>query len=452
MKNFKIIYLIILVGLVSVSCTKFLDIKPDEKMVVPNSLDDCDALLDDRNTMNSRYPVAGEVASDNYYLMDANYTAITNIVERDTYIWAPNTNFSTNQWSSSYKVALVANQVLALLVKTNRSVDAERYDRLKGEALFFRAYAWSQLAPVFTLPYSPISASKTLGLALRENPTIDYPSVRSDLETTYKQIITDLNAAVLLLPENSIYKTRPTKLAIWATLSRIGLIISDFQLAESSAKKVINYGVELLDYNGVNKNLSNPFGRFNKEVLFHASTLTSTCLSPSISKVDSTLYRSYLPNDLRRSIYFKNNNNGTYEFKGRYDGDINASCFAGIALDEIYFNYAEALAQNNKLNQALAVFNKLMLSRWVKDTYLPFTSNNQADILAKIRDERRKSLIMRNLRWSDIRRWNSGDQKIKLKRILSGSVYELNAGDLRFAFLIPTTVMEYAPEIIQNKR
>lgn len=441
-----------MVALATVSCTKFLDIKPDKKMVVPNSLDDCEALLDDRNTMNSRYPVAGEVASDNYYLLDANYTAIANVVDRDTYIWAPNTNFSTNQWSSSYKVALVANQVLALLAKKNREVDAERYDRLKGEALFFRAYAWSQLAPVFTLPYHPASATKTLGLVLRENPAIDYTSVRSDLETTYKRIIADLNAAVLLLPENSIHKTRPTKLAVWATLSRIGLLISDFELAASSAKKVIDSGIQLLDYNEVNKNLSNPFGRFNKEVLFHATALTSTCLTPSISKIDSTLYRSYAANDLRKAIYFKDNNNGTYAFKGRYDGDINASCFAGIALDEVYLNYAEALAQSNKLNEAIAVFNKLMLNRWLKGTYVAFTSANQSEVVSKIWNERRKSLIMRNLRWSDIRRLNSAGQKIKLKRILNGSAYELNAGDLRFAFLIPTSVMEYAPEIIQNKR
>lgn len=451
MKNLnKVILYICMLQLIS--CTKFVDIKPDKKMTVPTSLEDCEALLDDRNTMNARYPIAGEVGSDNYYLTDANYNALSSIVDRAAYVWDPNTNFSTTQWSSSYKVILVANQVLEILNKFDRQTDPQRIDRLKGQALFFRAYAMSQLTPVFTLPYDPASAKNMLGLVLRMSPAIDYISVRTSLADTYVQIINDLNEAESLLPLESSFKTRPTKVATWALLSRVGLVISDFALAESVAKKVLNQNMQLLDYNSISKTASNPFGRFNKEVIFHASALTSVCLTPSIAKVDSLLYLLYEPNDLRRTIYFRNNNNGSYAFKGRYDGDINASSFAGLALDEVYFNYAEALVRNNKLLEALKVFNSLMKSRWTTSFYNDFKSDNKKLILDRILSERRKSLIMRNLRWSDIRRLNLEGGSIVLKRALNGTQYSLNSGDLRFAFLIPTGVMEYAPSIIQNKR
>lgn len=441
-----------IVSICTISCTKYVDIKPDKKMTVPQSFEDCDALMDDRSTMNSRFPVGGEVASDNYYLAEINYNALTSIVDRDAYLWNSNTNFATNQWSSSYKAIMAANQVLEILNKLKREDDRTRYDRLKGEALFFRAYALSQLAPVFAPTYRPESAEQTLGLVLRFSSAIDYVSVRSDLLKTYRQIVADLKEAVSLLPVDAIYKTRPTKLAAWATLSRIGLVISDFELAISASKEVLNQGVGLLDYNTVNAAAANPFGRFNPEVLFHAATLTSVCLNPSVSKIDSMLYRSYLPDDLRKGIYFKNNNNGTYAFKGRYDGDINAASFAGVGLDEVYLNYAEALVRTNKLQEGLNVFNALMQTRWKTNTYVPFSSDVKESVLSKILEERRKSLIMRNLRWSDIRRLNSYGGNINLKRIINGETYYLNAGDPRFTFLIPSGVMEYAPEIIQNPR
>ncbi|UZJ63245.1 hypothetical protein OKW96_12025 [Sphingobacterium sp. KU25419] len=70
MKNNKIIILLaILLLLMQTGCKKdFLDQRPDLSKVIPRTLADCQALLDDYNRMNAGYSDHGEAAADNYFL------------------------------------------------------------------------------------------------------------------------------------------------------------------------------------------------------------------------------------------------------------------------------------------------------------------------------------------------------------------------------------------------
>jgi hypothetical protein len=53
-------------------------------------------------------------------------------------------------------------------------------------------------------------------------------------------------------------------------------------------------------------------------------------------------------------------------------------------------------------------------------------SDNQQQLLVKIKEERRKELLFRGIRWSDIRRYNVLDKdNIKIVRTLDGKVFEL---------------------------
>ena len=58
----------IFIVLLCSSCAEFLDKKPDIKLVVPKTLMDADLLLNDYATMNTGYPVLGEIGADDYYL------------------------------------------------------------------------------------------------------------------------------------------------------------------------------------------------------------------------------------------------------------------------------------------------------------------------------------------------------------------------------------------------
>jgi tetratricopeptide (TPR) repeat protein len=435
------------------SCDDFLNVKQDKKMLVPNSLDDCEALLDDRATMNAAFPVIGEVASDQYYLPSSNWAALANEAERNCYVWDAQTDVNVTNWQGPYKAILVANQVLYILDQINTSDDIGRANILKGRALFFRAYAYAQLADVFTLAYEPSGADEALGLPLRLSPNVDVVSVRSSLKETYRQMVDDLQKAIALLPEQAEPKTRPSKVAAYAALARIALVMEDVELAIQAAKNVLAIQDQLLDYNTLNRNLTAPFQRFNTEVLFHATTISSPALGTANARVDSSLFRSYHDGDLRKHLYFTGSNDTDQSFKGKYDGEVSASSFAGIAIDEVYFTLAEAYARKGQLDLALSMLNKLMKTRWDQDTFIPFTARDKDEALGLILTERQKSLLFRNVRWADLKRLNKEPSFRKiLYRKIDGNEHELAVMDLRYAFLIPKRAMAQASGIIQNKR
>lgn len=434
-------------------CTKYLDVKPDQKMVVPSSLADCEALLDNRSEMNYTYPVIGEVGADHYYLDDVNYNAITQVGEKDVYLWDANANINLNNWRGPYKIIQVAGQVLAVLKDIAREEDPVDYDRIKGSALFFRAFALMQLTDVFTLPYDKDNAENTLGLVLRNDPAVNYVSERSNLKDTYAQIRSDLVESVPLLPTHTTIKTRPTRVAALAVLGRLGLVVGDYALAEQATREALSYTDELIDYNGINESSAMPFFQFNKEVIFHAITTSSPMLNAAVSKINSALYDSYESNDLRKVLYFDKNADGSYAFKGKYDGEQNSASFAGIAIDEIYLSLAEALVRNNKLAEGARVLNKLLLRRWRTGQYTPVTFTERAIALGRVIQERKKSLILRNLTWMDLKRLNRETAFARtLVRHINGATYELRPNDLRYAFPIPLTVVGTTPSIIQNER
>lgn len=436
------------------SCGDFLNVKQDKKMLVPNSLDDCEVLLDDRTTMNAAYPVIGEVASDHYYLSSASWAGLSDESERHTYLWDPQVDVNVTNWQGPYKAILVANQVLSILDEIKISKDDEdRARRLKGQALFFRAYAYSQLADVFTLAYEPSGADEALGLPLRLSPNVDVVSVRSSLKETYRQMVDDLQKAIALLPEQAEPKTRPSKVAAYATLARIALVMEDMELAVQAAKNVLAIRDELLDYNTLNRNLTAPFQRFNTEVLFHATTISSPALGTSNARVDSSLFRSYHDDDLRKHLYFTGSSDTDQSFKGKYDGEVSASSFAGIAIDEVYFILAEAYARKGQLDLALSTLNTLMKTRWEQDTFIPFTAPDKDEALGLILTERQKSLLFRNVRWADLKRLNKESAfRKRLMRNIDGKTYDLSPDDWRYAFLIPKRVMAQASGIVQNRR
>jgi len=101
--------------------------------------------------------------------------------------------------------------------------------------------------------------------------------------------------------------------------------------------------------------------------------------------------------DLRTSVFFFPYN-GYYGFKGNYARALYLS-FSGIATDEMYLIRAECYA----IREAMDDLNTLLLKRYRTGTYVPLSINNKEDALARILLERRKELLMRGLRWIDIK-------------------------------------------------
>lgn len=433
------------------SCKKFLDAKPDKKLVLPSTLQDAQALLDNYSLFNEGYPSVAAQSDDDFYLTDIYFNTL-NIRNQNYHVWAKEATNDAD-WSRLYQNILNANVALEICEKIQpASNEINDWNRLKGGALFYRGYNLYHIAQLFAKPYNKATAAATPGVPIKLTSNINEPVVRSSVEATYNQIINDLTDAASLLPSITSPLSRPSKPAAFAALAKVYLIMDEYSLAVKFADSCLNINNSLIDYNTLNVANTAPFGRFNTEVIFPAVILGTGMLGVTNWHVDSVLYRSYTANDLRRSLYFQSNGVGMYGFKGSYDGITTGAHFNGIAVDEIYLIRAECYARLNNKDAALSDLNTLLVKRWKTGTFIPYTAVNPDDALIKILSERRKELVLRTLRWYDLRRLNTDPRFAKtIIRKLNGQVYQFPPEDSRYTFYIPITVIAFSG-IEQNNR
>ena len=443
MKKFNPIIILLFLCIIVSGCKKFLDEKPDAKLAVPTSLADFQALLDSYPAINNFDPGSGEISADNYYLTDEVYLALPQETSRRMYTWQKDNLFlpQSNDWFYSYRPVFTSNTVLEGLDKITLTAGNQNdYKNVKGQAQFVRGKAFLQIAGLWTSAYDASTATAQLGIPIRLTSDFNQASVRSNLQETYNQIIADLSSAASLLPVTPLQVMRPSKPAAYALLARTWLNMRQYDRAGLYADSCLQLNHSLLDYNTLNAAANYPIAQFNMEVIHENKIPVPAPLSNSRAKIDSTLYRSYAANDLRRTIFFKVSTNGTYAFKGSYEGGGNL--FGGIATDEVYLIRAECFARAGKLTEAADDLNTLLKNRFKTGTYVPVSASDQTILLATILAERRKELLMRGLRWMDLKRLNKEGADIKLTRKVNGQTYTLLPNDLRYALPMPDDIIQ----------
>lgn len=433
----------LLLGLLS--CKDYLDAKPDKKLAAPNTLEDLQALLNDNVRLNAQMVYAGEVAADNFFVKDVALKAVFKQSDVNIYNWERQNQFEevSNSWQHTYTIIYYGNTVLENITKLERNPsNAKDWDNIKGQAHAFKGMALLQASVVWCNAYSEENATTDLGLVIRENTDFNVKSERATLMATYQQLIYDLKQAAQLLPVVQVHPMRPSKLAAYALLSRAYLAMNKYEEAGLYADSVLQLNPTLLDYNTLVATAANPFTPYKGEVLFHLNDANPEMLNQTNALVLPELYQQYHTDDLRKKVFFRAV--GTdFSFKGNYTGGT--SHFFGLAVDEMYLNRAESYARQNKLALALADLNTLMLKRWDKNkTYLLYASNNQTVVIDWILAERRKELLMRGLRWSDVKRLNKLGYQIELKRNQNESQSVLPPNDKRFAMPLPEYIVGLA--------
>jgi tetratricopeptide (TPR) repeat protein len=456
----KIIYIYVSIlclclGLLSCNKKEFLEERPKSDVFVPTTLEDFQALLDNEVKL-SVTPVLGELSADNYSLTPSFWQSL-GTKEHNAYIWAPDTyngEGNIDDWNSPYEQVLYANVVLFGLENvTITPGNRQQWNNLKGAALFIRAYAFYNLAQVFALPYNAATENEVLGIPLKLTPNVDELIKRSTLEQTYSQILNDLKEAKDYLPDTlSSYRNRPTKPAALAQLARVFLSMRRYDDAGKYADSCLLLYSTLIDYNTKDPAAPRPFDKTNAETMYQSKFVETNVLKAGVNTrdctVDTTLFNSYKLNDLRRSLYFTITAPDKANYKGSYYGTITA--FTGLATDEMYLVRAECRARTDDLNGALNDLNKLLLQRWNKGTFVPYTAQTTDEALNLILTERRKELPFRGIRWTDIRRLNIEGRNIIPKRNLNQG-YELPVNSRLYALFIPPDVVIYN-RIKQNDR
>lgn len=426
-----------------VSCKKFLDEKPNASLTVPKTLPELEGLFNDAERMNFNLtPSFGESSSDDYFLLQQTYNALPTQWQL-VYNWSLKEYRFQNDWSANYIPVYNSNYALESIEKIPRTITNERqWNNIKGYSHFFRAYSFLNLAWVFAKSYDPISSIQDLGIVLRLQSDFNQPSHRSSVEDTYKQIIADAKEASYYLPDLSPNVLLPSKAACYGLLARTYLSMRNYDSAFRYSNLCINLSDFILDYNNLPLASSVPFPRLNNpETIFYSEMNTFNANHYSFrGYIDSTLFSSYKNDDLRRIGYFRTENQLS-RFKGAYTANT-ILLFTGIANDEILLIRAECYARLNMLNEAMNDLNTLMKKRWNNSApYLDFTAIDMEDATTQILAERRKELIMRGIRWSDIKRLNKEGKDIIPIRIINGESFALPANDSRYALPIPIDII-----------
>ena len=424
------------------SCKKYLDEKPDKKLAVPATTADLQAMLDYYNQLVID-PASDEVSADDYYVTTSTWQALSKEEDRRMYSWEKDYVFTStgNDWFTTYRNIYYYNSVLDYLQKI--AVTPENtadWKHVQGQALMLRGRAFLQVINIWSLGYDKATANADLGIPLRLNSDFTETSVRASVQQSFNQVISDLKASIPLLPARPVHVVRASRSAACAFLARTYLAMHDYTNAGLYADSCLQLYSSLLDYNSLNASATYPVPQFNPEMLFYSIQLPSI-LSNSRAKIDSLLYRSYAINDCRKTVFFKDNGDGSYGFKGSYDGNSGAGLFTGIATDEVYLIRAECNARAGNKTAALADLNTLLIKRFKTGTFIPVTAADANEALSKIILERRKQLLMRCIRWMDIKRLNKEGAGISCKRIVNNQTFLLQPNDLRFALPVPEVII-----------
>lgn len=446
----KSLYILMLAAIVlNTGCEKFLDHKSDGSLSIPENEKDIRALLDNDGLMNSAFPGLNDLFSDEYFI---DYTVWKSRSELDQrfYVWDGDVStFQNSSWFSSYKAVMISNVVLESIEKQIKDHGTTyNLNLMKGEALFSRAMRHFTVSQLYCAPYDPNGDNRSAGIPIRTSSDINEAFQRNSVEDTYTSILDDLKASLELLPVHSETITRPNKVAAFALLARIYLSMEKYEEALKFAKEAYSLNNKLLNYNTIDLSAVNPFEvSKNVEIIYFAKNVSSaTYITKSRSNMDTLLLSQYQQGDLRREAFFEEKSNGYSAFKGFYSG-LEPTLFCGLATDELYLIIAECETRRGNVARGMEILNLLLAHRYDPNIFEPIGQLDQDQLLDTVLAERRKELLFRGVRWSDLRRLNRDPRfrKDLKRRVFDGASweeYELPAGDLRYVSAIPDQVIE----------
>lgn len=349
-------------------------------------------------------------------------------------------------WDQPYSYIAAANSVIDNVPKMDDPdfSDAEK-NVILGQAYFFRAYQYMQLARIF--------GDVPLHLST-DDPEIYKP--QSSQEEVYAQVEADMLLAETLLPTehstNFLTRTRGTKGAAQTMLAKLYAETRDFQKCADYAAKVINSGVyELVD---TFDHLFDGEHEFNSESIWEGVHVSGgfqqgtyaqlqmlppgdfsqygddqpgsswTVAYPRFNTLHSDLVTafetmgdtvransSYITVSDRSLISspaygYSDSEPISHVYKlGRVGEFTSGHNIMLLRLADVILLRAEALNQLGNTGEAITLLNQVR----ARVELAPTTATSKADVAKAILDERRLELFMENNRYWDLKRYYNDD-------------------------------------------
>lgn len=322
-------------------------------------------------------------------------------------------------WTPAYKLIYQVNGIIEG-VQSSPGLSSFAKKQITGEAKFLRALYYFYLINLFgDVPYLTSTDYSTTANA-----------ARTSTAQIYQLLVTDLMESQSLLPDDYSVsnddRIRANKWAATALLARVYLYKGDYASAELQSSSLIN-ATNLFQLNpDLNKVfLKNGLGnneailqllRNTSEPPYDATTEGFTII-PTLGGypryyLSDQLLNAFEYGDQRRVAWVDSTQSGgtlyyyPYKYKiGQAQATVNAEpteYYTVLRLAEQYLIHAEALAQQNKLSEAIGDLNIIRSRAGLPDLS---SSLNQTQVLQAVEQERRIELFAEwGHRWLDLKR------------------------------------------------
>jgi hypothetical protein len=440
--------LIILTG---ISCEKIIEVPPSKSLVESKVVFENEQLA--TAALMGAYHTLGTVNTRMKYLSlyadEYSYSSITpGIVQfKNSTLLADNNDIST-LWRDFYSVIYQCNALLEGLQNSAGIHTAEK-NTLAAEAKFLRAFSYLYLVNLFD----------RVPVLLTTDVSKNRSEPQSEANQVYVQIIKDLSEAkeILSLTYHGGGKVRANKAAATALLARVYLYQGKWDKAIIESGHLISSETYL-----PLPTLANVFKANSKEAILQfwvingflsdASTYipSSATVMPTYPITDM-LYQAFTQDDQRKIQWIGTNqvttsgitkaNHYPYKYKNRLVNASSPEYIMALRLTEQYLIRAEAYAQLNQTDQAIADINVIR----VRASMSPITSHLlKDDCLIEIHQQRRLELFGEWAhRFIDLKRAGQIDVVMEAEKPTWKSTAKL--------LPIPTTEITYNKNLIQNE-
>jgi len=430
-------------------CSSILDVTP--KNTVPDATAIADASgahsalngayagLQSLAYYGESYVVFSEVLSDN-----ATHTGtFTSYADADNHQLASDNTEVSAIWTAIYDDVNRTNEIITK-VPAITGMSSDDKNEVLGEAYFLRALNYHNLVRLWgdvPLRLQPVTS------------VADAASItRSSTADVYSQILSDLGNAETLMT-NTDQTNEASVGAAYALDARVRLYMQDWAGAEAAAAKVEGMGYTLATNFS---DLFSPTGNATSEDIFRVlftpaqyneigyyyltknlggryEVAADSGAIVAFDPASNGNAKQYNPSDVRGQYSIALD--GSRVYAAKYRTATGAEHVHAIRFAEVILTRAEALAQLNRLPEAVDEYNRTRVRAGLTpDARLGRT---QADVLASIYQERRLELAFEGDRWPDL-----------VRRGVAASTLGISSSQTLLP--IPQGELDTAPGLTQN--
>lgn len=317
-------------------------------------------------------------------------------------------------WKDSYQQIYYANAVI-YGVEQSAALSGGDKNRIKGEALLLRSLLYFYLQQLFgDIPY-------TTSVDYEYNRNIG----KTEASALLAQLEKDVTDAAALLGDDyrDAERIYPNRKAAQLLLARICLLQEEWLLAQETARTILQS--PLYQYE---TDINEVFHKSGKHILWQLKPQNSGDATSEVTlyyfdnsaphnyALTEDLMDAFAGNDLRKQAWIATVTvNGQswyrpYKYKNRANNTN--ECSIVFRLEEAYFIMAEALARQNKVDEAIPYLNA---SR-ERAGLVPFTSLPAEEFHEELRVEKRREFFAEFAhRFIDLKRWGRLDELSALK-------------------------------------